>query len=177
MSETDDGNLKEPADLVPRLAAVMHSEGFPTGERARLKRMGVSGPTPLCFHRFLLRHVPERWQGEAMESGWRTLIAILARHHQNPHAPDVPLGRSLAHGGLSEARLESLLSADDRVLATLIHRAGSRLAAQRVRCNWKDAARLLFARTDEARERINRQIARDFYRARSNKTHAAQTAD
>lgn len=171
-----DAHLNHPEDLAPRLAAALHAEGFPTGDRARLKRMGVSGPTPLAFHRFMLRHVPERWQGEAMESSWRALIGALARQHQNPHTSEIPFGRALAGCGYSESRLESLLAAEGRVLATLTLRAATRLGAQRTRCNWRDLARLLFAQNESVRERINRKIARDFYRT-ATETQAAPAAE
>lgn len=163
MSQVD-ANVTYPADLVPRLAAVIHADGFPNGERARLKRMGIGGPTPLTYHRFLLRFVPERWHRDSQALAWRTLIAALARQHQNPHNPSLPFGRALAECDYSELRLESLLAADDRVLATLAMRATTRLAAERARCNWKDIAGLLFALNDDTRERINQRIARDFYR-------------
>ena len=159
-----DTNIAYPADLAPRLAAVIHADGFPNGERARLKRMGLSGPTPLSYHRFLLRYVPPRWQGKITALAWRTLISALARQHQNPHNPSMPFGRALAECDYSELRLESLLAAEDQVLATLTLRATTRLAAERARCNWKDVAWLLFAMNDDTRERINRRIARDFYR-------------
>lgn len=162
-----DLEIDRPADLVPRLAAIIHGTGFPSGERARLKRMGISGPTPLSYHRFLLRHVPERWHGERDAVNWRALIAAIARQHQNPHDASVSFGSALAACDYSELRLESLLAAEGRVLNTLILRAAARLAAQRARCNWKDIAWLLFARNDETREGVNRRIARDFYRISS----------
>jgi len=176
MSQAD-SEVKHAADLVPRLAAVIHGEGFPNGERARLKRMGISAPTPLSYHRFLLRHVPEGWQGEHQALAWRTLITALAQQHQNPHSPSVPFGSALAECDYSELRLESLLAAEGRVLATLTVRAATRLAAGRVRCNWKDIAWLLFARDDETRERVNQRIARDFYRISSAKDSAAAEAN
>ena len=163
MSQTDP-EVKHPADLVARLAAIIHGEGFPNGERARLKRMGISGPTPLSYYRFLLRHVPERWQAEDQAQQWRVLLTALAQQHQNPHNPSVPFGSALAGCDYSELRLESLLAAEGRVLATLTLRATTRLAARRARCNWKDIAWLLFARDNEARERANQRIARAFYR-------------
>ncbi|OUE43188.1 hypothetical protein BZY95_08390 [Billgrantia desiderata SP1] len=172
MSQADP-EIKHPADLAPRLAAIIHGEGFPNGEHARLKRMGIGGATPLSYHRFVLRHVPERWQGEYHALAWRTLISGLARQHQNPHDPATPFGNALAHCDYSELRLESLLAAEDRVLATLTLRAAARLASKRARCNWKEIAWLLFARDDTARERINRCIARDFYRVSSAKDSAA----
>jgi CRISPR type I-E-associated protein CasB/Cse2 len=79
----------------------------------------------------------------------------------------MPFGSALADCGYSELRLESLLTAEGRVLSTLTLRATARLAAQRARCNWKDIAWLLFVQDDETRERVNRRIARDFYRISS----------
>lgn len=162
MSQVD-SEVSYPADLVPRLAAVIHADGFPNGERARLKRMGIGGPTPLSYHRFLLRYVPPQWHGKTAALAWRTLIAALARQHQNPHSPALPFGRALAECDYSESRLESLLAAEGRVLATLTLRATTRLATGRSRCNWKDIAWLLFAVDDHTRERVNQRIARDFY--------------
>jgi CRISPR type I-E-associated protein CasB/Cse2 len=172
MSQVD-SKVTYPADLVPRLAAVIHADGFPNGERARLKRMGISGPTPLSYQRFLLRYVPPRWNGKTTALAWRTLIAALARQHQNPHDPSIPFGRALAKADYSELRLESLLAAEDRVLATLTLRTTTRLAAGRVRCNWKDIAWLLFAVDSDTRERANQRIARDFYRAIPSATDGA----
>lgn len=172
-----DAEAQYPSDLVSRLAAIIHSEGFPNGERARLKRMGLGGRIPLVYHRFVLRHIPERWQGERQAKAWQTLISALARHHRNPHNPAIPFGRALADAGYSEMRLESMLAADGRVLATLVLRAASRLATARLQCNWKDIAWLLFASDDESRERINERIARAFYRQTSEPSgSAAETA-
>lgn len=172
MSQTD-SEVRYPAELAPRLAAVIHADSFPNGERARLKRMGLSGSTPLAYHRFLLRYVPERWHGGSLTLPWRTLIAALAQQHRNPHAPDIPFGRALADCDYSESRLESLLAAQGRVLATLTLRATMRLATQRVRCNWQEIALLLFATNNEARERINQRIAREFYRTTLSATDGA----
>lgn len=168
MPQHDAGHdYKHPADLVPRLCAVIHSEGFPNGTRARLKRMVIGGPTPLAYHRFAIKHIPERWQGAHQALAWRTLIGAIAGQHQNPHTPETSFGRSLANCGYSENRLESLLAAEGRVLATLALRATMRLGVQRARCNWRDVAWLLFATHTDSRERINRRIASDFYRAQA----------
>ena len=172
MPDTEEAS-RYPTDLAPALAAALHSEGFPNGDRAALKRMGISGRTPLAYWRFLLRRVPERWQGERYMLGWRTLICALALQHQYPQDGHRPLGRALAELGFSEARLEGLLAAEARVLATLMLRAARRIAAQRVRCDWRDFAQLLFAFNDDSRERINERIARDFYHISTIKPTAA----
>ncbi len=164
MSENDTENVSSPADLAPRLAAIIHTEGFSNRDRATLKRMSSRGPTPLAYHRFLLRHVPEPWQDPSFDLGWRTLIAGLAKHHDNPHTSNRPFGRALAEAGYSELRLERLLAAEGYVLATLSLRASTLLATQRAHSNWRDLAWLLFSPTDISREHANRQIARAFYR-------------
>lgn len=159
-----ESEVRYPSDLVPRLARIIHGEHFPTGDRARLKRMGIGGPTPLSYYRFKLRHVPEQWQGEDMALAWRTLISGLAMQHRDPHRPTPSLGGALADCGYSELRLESLLAASDRVLAVLVLRAARRLAAHWARCDWRELAWLLFARDFDTRERINRRIAHAYYR-------------
>lgn len=172
MSQTENAADSSPQALAPRLAAIIHGEGFANAERARLKRMSVTGPAPLAFHRFVLRHIPPAWQAGRWELPWRTLICGLARQHENPHAPSTPFGRALAECAYSELRLESLLAADGRVLATLTLRATMLLAAKRQHCNWRDIAGLLFAFSDDVREGINQRIARDFYRTASTENTA-----
>ena len=153
------------ADLVPKLATMIHSDGFPNGDRAKLKRMSPEGRAPVSYYRFITRHVPEDLRFANDEPNWKALITGIALQHGNPHNPKVSFGQALAETGFSETRLESLLAADGRILRTLLVRAARRLAASRKACNWKHVAYLLFAGTDEFRERINRQIASGYFRA------------
>lgn len=155
----------QPADLIPRLAAAIHADGFPSGDRAALKRMALSGHTPLSYHRFVLRHIPERWHEARHAQAWRVTIGALALQHGNPHDPAQPLGAALAEIGFAELRLESLLAAQGRVRALLALRAARRLAAERKRCNWCDFGWLVFALGDDTRERVNERVARDYYRS------------
>ncbi len=156
--------LKHPPELVPRLAAIIHAAAFPTGDRAALRRMGITGPAPLAFHRLMLRHIPERWNGPRDRDRWRALVSALAMQHLNPHDPSRSFGGALAEIGFAESRLESLLAARGRVGATLALRVARRLAVNRARCDWCDLGWLLFSRDDETRERVNERIARAFYR-------------
>lgn len=162
MADTD---VKWPSSMTAHIAATIHHEHFPSGDRATLKRMTPDGRKPLAFHRFLMRHIPQKWHGGHFDAAWRTLIAGVALQPVHPHNPERPLGQALASIDYSEDRLERLLAADGLVLHTLLLRAARRLAARHARANWNDYARLLFAASDEAREQINTRIARDYYRA------------
>lgn len=164
MSGTDD-NVKSPSSLTAHIAATIHHDHFPTGERAVLKRMTPEGRRPLAFHRFVMRHIPQEWHGGYFDAAWQTLIAGVALQPAHPHDPERALGRTLAEIDFSEDRLERLLAADGVVLQTLLLRVARRLAARHARANWNDFARLLFAAGDESREKINTRIARDYYRA------------
>ncbi|MFM8443518.1 MAG: type I-E CRISPR-associated protein Cse2/CasB [Methylococcus sp.] len=149
---------------IARLAGILSSEHFPTGDRAALKRMAPDQPPPLAFYRFAFRELPEGW--EYRRPVWQTLIAGLALsgNHGNPHSPQRPLGKALAEQGYSEARLERLLAAEGDTLNTLLLRAARFLAAKAEAVDWTDAARLLLTYSDDAKEQIRREIAGDFYR-------------
>jgi len=162
MAEQD--REKYPWDVVPRLAAQIHSEGFSNGERAALKRMALKGKTPLVFYRMLVTQVPKKFSAETFDSPWRLLFSAIALQHENPHDPQHDLGTALAEIGYSEQRLETLFAAEEKVREMLLLRLARRLAAQRARCNWKQFAQLAFNRSQEARERIQKQIAADYFR-------------
>lgn len=166
MSQTD-AEPSHPAELIPRLAALIHSEGLSNGERARLKRTGLQGPAPTAYHRFVVRNIPKAFQGPLYDLAWRMLLSAIALQHHNPHDPKVPLGRGLARAEFSERRLETLLAAEGRVLFTLVTRAARRLDSTRTRCNWQDLAWLVFPATEQTRDRVSERIARTFYQAES----------
>jgi CRISPR system Cascade subunit CasB len=154
-----------PLDHVPKIAAVLGAEHFPTAHRAKLKRMALDGPAPLAFHRFMLEHVDEAWHRDDWMDDWRTLVCALALQRDGGHDPGRPFGRALAQAGYSEARLERLLAADGDTRRTLALRAARQLAAKGLSANWRDFGNLLFSHDPEPRERANRRLARDFYRA------------
>mgnify|MGYP006435629173 CR=1 FL=1 len=153
-----------PVQLTAAIAGALHQEHFPNAERAALKRMTPGGRAPLAYHRFLMRTVPEALQSPRYEPCWRTLIAGIALQPAHPHDANQSLGQALVHIDFSEDRLERLLASDGSVLHALVLRLTRRLAAHYQKANWNDLARLLFAYNEEARERINTRIARDFYR-------------
>lgn len=147
--------------LIGRAAGILSSDGFPTGDRARLRRMAPNQPPPLAFTRFALSHLAPGWEHQADD--WAVLLAGLAIMAPHAHRPDRGLGRALAEAGYSETRLERLLNADGDTQRTLLLRAARFLAARTSPFNWTDAARLLLSREEGLREQIRRRIAHDFF--------------
>lgn len=145
---------------IGRLAALLGSEAYPTGERAMLKRMAPGNPPPLAFYRFAYRHLPEGW--EHRRDAWMAVVAGLALMGAGGHRPDHRAGQALAENRYSEARLERLLAAEGDTLHTLILRAARFLAAKGQAVNCLDFAYLLGLSGDPERARM--QIARDYYR-------------
>lgn len=128
-------------EIIGRIAGVLASSNFPTGERARLRRQDPTQAPGLTFYRFALRHLPDDW--ERQQRTWMTLVTGLALMGDSAHRPDRPAGQALAQSGYAEARQERLLITEDATLHTLLLRAARFLAAKNAACNWVDFARLL----------------------------------
>ncbi|MFZ1830288.1 MAG: type I-E CRISPR-associated protein Cse2/CasB [Candidatus Competibacteraceae bacterium] len=150
------------ARLIGRVAGMISSENFPSGDRAALKRLAPDRPPSLAFYRFCFLHLPEGWQNNI--GAWQTLLAGLAVMGIKPHRPDRPVGQALAEHRYSEARLERLLMARDDVLYTLTLRLARFLAAKGESVNWLDLARLLLTKDREAQQAVRLKIAGDYYR-------------
>lgn len=148
------------------IADLLGSDGFPTGDRAALRRM-TPDQVPLAFYRFASRYLPERWDHDAeSRKDWITIVAGIALMSPGAHRPDRGLGRALAEAAYAEARLERLLAAKEDTRRTLLLRAARFLAVKSVACNWVEAAQLLLLTRDdnvEKREDLHRRIAKDFY--------------
>jgi CRISPR system Cascade subunit CasB len=157
--------LRTPAAHVPALAALLASEGISNGERAALKRMALDGPAPLALHRLLLAQVDDAWQGERWLADWRAIVCALAIQRDGGFNPATPFGQALAEARFAESRLERLLFASGDTLRVLALRAARQVAAKGIACDWRTFADLLFTRSPDIRERINTNIARDFYHA------------
>lgn len=149
------------ATAVGRAAGIICSDGFPTGDRARLRRMAPGRPLPLVFTRFALAYLPESW--DRQPDDWATLLAGMAIMAPHAHRPGHRLGRALAEAGYSEARLERLLNAEGDTRRTLFLRAIRFLAAKAVPFDWLDAAQLLLTRDTAKSDHIKQRIARDFF--------------
>ncbi len=156
------------SSTIGRIAGVLASSGFPTADRAALRRISPDQPLPLTFYRFGVRYLPQGWDlSTARLRDWATIVAGIAIMSPNAHRPNLGLGRALAEAGLSEARLERLLQSEGSIRRTLLLRAARFLAAKNQPCDWTDGAWFLLTPEHdiERRERIHRRIARDFYAA------------
>jgi CRISPR system Cascade subunit CasB len=147
--------------VIGRMAAVISSSTFPTGDRAALRRMVPAQPIPLTFYRFALNYCPSNWQYQ--RDDWLAITAGIALMSPAAHDPRVGLGAALARHGYSEARLERLLGARGEVRRILFLRAVRFLAAKVQPFNWVEGARFLLTSDAEKREELNFRIARDFY--------------
>ena len=157
---TDTSTNTSLSQTIAHIAHVIAAEGFPTGERARLKRWSPGSPPSLAFYRFAFQHLPDRWEHEP--ETWLTLVTGLALMCPSPHRRDLSVGRVLAETGYAEARLERLLAARGNALPTLVLRAARFLRAKNATCNWTDFAYLLGLAGSP--EKVCLRIARDYYR-------------
>lgn len=150
---------------IGRLAAVLGAAHFPGGDRAALKRMAPGVSPPLAFYRLWLRHLDETVPVPDQTPAWAVIVAGLSSSPPQAHRPGRGFGQALAECGWHEARLERLLAADDDgQLAKLVADALRFLASRGDSFDWTHVARLLLARTGDARDAIHRRIATDFYR-------------
>ncbi|HQD79736.1 MAG TPA: type I-E CRISPR-associated protein Cse2/CasB [Bacillota bacterium] len=157
--QAPEGTLEQ---QVGRIAGILSSERFPTGERAALRRMNPGHPLPLSFYRFAFSYLPPGWE-KAIDD-WTTLVAGIALMSPNAYSPQVGFGAALADAEYSESRLERLLAAEYEVRRTLFLRAIRFLAAKSKPFNWAEGARFLLTESKSKREMLNLSIARDFYR-------------
>lgn len=153
------------ANRVNRIASILAAEHYPGGDRAALKRHAPGQPPPLAFYRLWLRFLDTDLPPEAATPGWAFLAWGLASSGPASHCPGRPLGQCLAESGYAEARLERLLAAsDDEVRLSLAASLVRFVAAKGAAFDWVQLAQLLLTRDDDARERLHRRIATDYYR-------------
>jgi CRISPR system Cascade subunit CasB len=158
MSQAADDNL---GYHMGRVAGIICSDQFPTGERAAFRRMNPEQSPPLLFYRFALTHLPADWEYNTVD--WMVLLTGISIMAPDAHRPDLGVGKALATADYSEARLERLLASEGDTQRTLVLRSARLLAAKRTACNWGDYGQLLLTRDKEKREKLNRRIAKDFY--------------
>lgn len=149
---------------IARVDVGLSNPGYPTGDRAALRRMIPGQPPPLSFYRFAIRILPDGWDRDApTRQDWMTIVAGIALMGPDAHRPDRRLGRVLAEVGYAETRLERLLAAGGDTARVLVLRTARFLAAKSEPCNWIDLARLLLTRQAEGRDDLALRVARDFY--------------
>lgn len=146
-----------------RIAGVLQSPTFPAGDRAQLRRLNSRLPPGLTFFRFALHHLPPNW--ERSESQWMCLVSGIALMSPHAHRPGRRLGAVLAEAKYSEFRLERLLAAAGATRQILFQRAVRLLASRSLPFDWTDGARLLLTADPDRLERVQLQLASDYYGA------------
>jgi len=155
------------ATSVARLAGVIGSPHYPSGDRAALRRWAPGQPLPLAFYRLWLRHLDAELPGPDQQEKLQGLMALtwaIATLGAGAHAPKRPLGQALAESRFVEGRLERLLSAPDDVRLDLFMSAIRFLAARGERFDLTEATRFVLTRDADKREVLHRQIAAAYYR-------------
>ncbi len=146
---------------VAGLAAFICSDHFPTGDRAKLRRISPGQPLPLPFLHLAVSQLPAGW--EAMAEDWAVLAAGIAIMAPHAHRAEIGLGKALAGERYSEARLERLLNAGGHTLRILFLRMARFMRAKGAGFNWCDAALLLLTREPSKMSSIRERIAMDYF--------------
>lgn len=164
-STTADEPTESLASRVNRLAKLLGAEHYPGSDRAALKRYAPGQPVPLAFYRLWLRHLATDPPQEEATPAWMLLAWGLASSGPASHRQGRPLGQCLAESSYSEARLERLLAASDDDMRVALTSSMLRfIAAKGEAFDWVQLAQLLLTRDEDARERLHRRIATDYYR-------------
>ena len=153
--------------LIYRLAQVLGGSELPTGDRAALRRMDPREPgrAALPLHRLLFAAGVEGAASAGNANRWALLVHCLAIA-RGRHDRAAPTGKALCDLGLTEARLNQLLAADEEVLFDLLPRIARRLAAQNAAVDWLPLARILLAGADAA-DQARLDIARSYARTQA----------
>lgn len=149
-----------------------------SGEQAQLRRMTIDALQPPIFWKLLLEHVPDAWNSPEHEAAWTVILQGMSLQALSGPVHDVGcslgtvLGR-LSEGG-TEARFIRLLQAPGRVFFDLLRHMLRFLARKRLAVDWHGLAWLCLAPNEEKRLERCRQLAREFYAARSH--HEGESA-
>lgn len=150
------------SSTIGEAAGAICSDGFPTGDRAKLRRMSPGETPPAAFYRFAFRHLPDGW--EQSQRQWMVVTAGIAIMAPSAHNRVVPAGTAMAESRYSEKRVEMLLAATGEVQETLVLRLARFLSAKGQPVDWTQLAQLLFSKEPEKADAIRMRIARDYYR-------------
>lgn len=130
------------------------------GDLAELRRMDPDRPDAPAFFRILVRHHPNADPDLARRCARVVRILALRPEALAPGS----LGQAMAEHGVSEARVQKLLSARGGALASQIALIARRLAGEGA-LPYRALSRLLLLHDDdEAAESIRLEIARDYFR-------------
>jgi len=185
MSDPVDTLTDDAATAPPRLptnswgAAVVHlAAGVSTilskGERREIQTMRWdrwdTGLVWKCLHHFVFPHQPElnlnRDQVDANEQRWAALIIAMSWCPHSHSQGALRFGSALGRSQYQEPRFIALTRCEGHDLALydrFIH--ATRYLGQRdTPLDWRNASLVLFTIDQEKRERLRRDLARDYYR-------------
>jgi CRISPR system Cascade subunit CasB len=152
-------------ERVAKLAALIASTHYPTGDRAALRRWAPGQPVPMAFYRLWLHHLDSELPPESQTMAWMALVWGLAAMGQKAYDAGRPFGQALAKSKFSEGRLDQLLSAPEDARIDLFMSAVRFLASKGEGFDWTEGARFLLTEDAEKRETLHRRLAADFYKA------------
>lgn len=162
---------------IGRIAHVIGSEHFPSGDRAALKHFAPGQPPSLAYYRFWPRWMQRDAPPDAQSEPWASILFGMALMGAQGHVPKRRLGSVLAEQGYSEFRLERLLAAEDAdTRLQLFARMVRFLAAKGVAVDWAETAAWLLAGPAK-RDDLNHAIARDYYHTEYRITQPSSTRE
>lgn len=150
-------------------------EARATGELASIRRMDRRAMPPATFHRLMARAGFTEMSPETV-GRWSQIVGIMAQRPDALRASG--LGEAMAAVGISESRLDMMLTAQGTALNDLARRTALRIARDHDSLPYRDLCELLLydgrgypddnARGDKTRIRI----AQSFIRANTNSDKA-----
>ena len=161
---------REKLNRLASAIAVDFATALSPGDVADLRRLDpVKGTRCPAFWKIAVERLepagfdfddPEaRW-----DERWAAVLQVMALLHGLPGRPH-RLGAALAAAGVSEARVMRLLRSQGPALYDGLRMTARQLASAAVPVYWADLAEFVLADAFDAdRERVRRNVARDFYR-------------
>ena len=165
-------------DIAVEVAGQLSSPGFPPGDLASLRRWHQT-QTPDAAWRLMAQHGVA--DGTEQEVRWHLVFHGIARMTPrgigSAHDGSIPVGRALFLGGelrrdtpfYSEMRLGTLLKSRGQMTRTLLSRAFRMLCSVDAAFDWREMAEFILSDgiDDEAAERARMGIAREYYKAQT----------
>ena len=176
--EQNNQDRRSRADLATDLAYQFSGDRTSRGDLAGLRRMNPDSPSEAVFWQFVTE---KEQRGERLENKWALIMQGIAlmtgtADSHSAHDGKMPIGRALFYGGdesrtsafYSEDRLNRLLAARGPMLRTLLGRMFRMMASANQSFDWREMARLILSdgHNEEQAERVRRNIARSYYRAK-----------
>ena len=156
--------------LAPRL------ETASTGELAELRRVGPDQPHTPAFWKLATGPLEPLLPGGGpsrveAEERWAVILAAMATL-EGFHNPKRSLGRALAEADVHELRLTRLLRARGQTLHRSVRAVVHQLASKAMSFRMADLAWLVLSEGKQNEQEIRHQIAREYYRARHERSTA-----